>query len=70
MWYVWTEEKCLQESGVKPQGQLSLGRSGRIILKWFLEKQGGIGITFTSLKTQVEGCFKHGDEPSYSIKCG
>jgi len=70
MWHVWREEKCLQEFGVKPQGQRSLGRTGRIILKWFLKKHVGIGITFTSLKTQVEGCFEYGDEPSYSIKCG
>jgi hypothetical protein len=37
MWHVWREEKCLQEFGVKPEEQRSLGRTGRIILKWLLE---------------------------------
>jgi hypothetical protein len=33
-------------------------------------KQGRTGSTFISLKTQVGGCFEHGNEPSYSIRCG
>ena len=57
------EEKFVREFVGKPQGHRSLGRARRIILKWLLEKQSRTGNTFIFLKTQVEGCFEHCNEP-------
>jgi hypothetical protein len=48
-----------------------LGIYGRIILKWTLKKVSwcGLGSSDSGCKTMT-GFYKHGNEPSDTIKCG
>jgi hypothetical protein len=46
---------------------------GKTVLKWIFEKMGGGGALTGSIwlrRGTGAGCYKCGDEPSGSIKCG